>query len=251
MRQVDSFHIGDVLRTAFSVYSRNPLAFYLIGLIGYLPVFVVDMHYEVSAGRALGEVESTPQLPTAGQFLTSQLAYQLAYMLSSTWMAAALTYSVVRFLRTGQVNILQAWPQIVRALPRVLVAAVLAGLAVGFGTLLFVVPGIVLALMFWVAPEAAVVEGRFSSALSRSHELTQGHKWPLFGLTILMGVVFVLSSLPGIMAGDAAPAVGTYLEPLVEAAVGSYFAVVGAVVYHDLRILKEGPDQNAIAKVFE
>ena len=237
MRQIDSFHIGDVLRTAFSVYARNPLAFYLIGLSGSLPAFVLDMHYGISAGVALG----------GGQILT----IYLAYMLSHVWMAAALTYSVVRFLRTGQVNILQAWPQIVRALPRVLVASTLAGLAAIFGALLFLVPGIVLFLMFWVAPQAAVVEGRFASALSRSHELTQGHKEPLFGLAILMTVVGVLSSLPRIIVGDAAPAVGTYLGPLIAAAVGSYFAVVCAVVYHDLRILKEGPDQNAIAKVFE
>ena len=35
--------------------------------------------------------------------------------------------------------------------------------------------------MFWVATPAAIVEGRFASALRRSHALTNGHKWELLG----------------------------------------------------------------------
>ncbi len=242
MRQVNDFHIGDVLRTAFSVYSQNLLAFSLVASIGFLPLFFLDLHYGTLAWTPDGE-----QLPLRGTLVSmvvnlSQLA----------WVSAALTSSVVRILRTGRVHVLDALPQIVGVFPRVLIVAALSGLGIAAGTLLFIVPGIVLLLMWWVARPVAVVEGRFASALSRSNDLTRGYKGQLLALLV---VVVAISAVPNVLLQvtlyAGAPAIAPFVQALVSVVIASYVATVDAVVYHDLRVLKEGPDSNAIAKVFE
>ena len=246
MRQVHSFHIADILRTAFSVYSNNLLAFSLVAAIGCLPLFILDMQYGLLFWQP---GEQTDGALHPGRAFLLALFFGLA---QGAWVAAALTYSVVRILRTGQVRVLGALPQIVGALPRVLVVTVLGSLGIIAGFMLIIVPGIVLLLMWWVAVPAAVVEGRFASALARSYDLTEGCKGQLFALLV---VVFVISLAPELLIAmtlnEAAPAIAPIVQALVLVVVTSYIATVDAVVYHDLRVLKEGPDSNAIAKIFE
>lgn len=238
MRQVDSFHIGDILRTAFSVYSRNLLAFSLVVAIGCLPLFILDMHYGLLAWNGAGQT-GTPPPPRA------MLVSVILGVSQGAWATAALTYSVVRILRTGEVHILNALPQIARAFPRALAVAVLCGLGIAAGTLLFIVPGIVLLLMWWVARPVAVVEGGFASALVRSYNLTQGYKGQLFALLV---VIAAISAVPEVLItttlSEAAPAIAPIVRALVTVIVATYIATVDAVVYHDLRVLKESPDER-------
>lgn len=246
MRQVNDFNIGDVLRTAFSVYSQNLLAFSLVAALGLLPLFILDMHYGLFDWNPAEHPEDAPP-PFRGMLLTV-----LANLMQGAWVTVALTSSVVRILRTGRVQVLHALPQMVGAFPRVLIVAVLSGLGIAAGAVLFIVPGIVLWLMWWVARPVAVVEGRFASALSRSNELTQGYKGQLLALMV---VVIAISAVPNVLLEvtlyEVVPAAAPFVQALVAVVVASYVATVDAVVYHDLRVLKEGPDSNAIAKVFE
>ena len=246
MRQVNDFHIGDVLRTAFSVYSQNLLAFSLVAAIGLLPLFFLDLHYGLLDWNP-AEHPDDPQPPFWGMLVSG-----IANLAQLAWVSAALTSSVVRILRTGRVHVLDALPQIVGVFPRVLIVAALSGLGIAAGTLLFIVPGIVLLLMWWVARPVAVVEGRFASALSRSNDLTRGYKGQLLALLV---VVVAISAVPNVLLQvtlyAGAPAIAPFVQALVSVVIASYVATVDAVVYHDLRVLKEGPDSNAIAKVFE
>lgn len=60
-------------------------------------------------------------------------------------------------------------------------------LAVAVGLVLLIVPGIILGLMFMFA-FFSVIERELGpiEALSESNRITRGHKWPLFGLVLLL-----------------------------------------------------------------
>ena len=235
MRQVDRFNIGDVLHTAFWIYARNFPAFYLLALIGHLPAYFATDYYA----------------PATYAFVPPNwLGWLVEALVSSPWQSSALTYAAVRILRSGRPSGLSdVLRQAVLAFPRVLLVGILAGVLIFLGSLLLIVPGLILALMFAVAAPVAVVERRAASALRRSHELTQGHKGAILGLSLLMWLPALVAPLAVANVADMAD-LGPYLVGLLLPVLDGFYVVVIAVVYHDLRVLKEGPDRS-IADIFD
>ena len=128
--------------------------------------------------------------------------------------------------------------------------------------MLLIVPGIILAMRWAVAVPACVVEnlGPISS-LRRSAELTKGHRWKIFGMTVLILVFFIIAIvIIGTLAGTGVVVVpqgvgrgllAAILFVIISGIVTAYFNVVAAMVYHDLRTVKEGVNTEEIAAVFD
>ena len=135
----------------------------------------------------------------------------------------------------------------------VLGVALLAGLAVLGGTLLLVVPGLIIACMLYVAVPVAVVEKPgVTASLSRSAALTKGARWSIFAIVLVIGVLNnVISRILG-GAIEATDAVAVILISVVIALVFNLWgSVAQAVAYYDLRKAKEGVDIEDLVKVFE
>ena len=261
MRQVRGFHVGEVLRTAIGVYGQNLRALVILVLVTFAPLLVLMAFNPPPDAPAMPlppqDPEQTSEFlaalwPTWKDFYTSFIWYWAVLGFCGFWLQGAVAYVVVRALRSNPPTVRQALWQSWRAIPCMFVAALLVTLATAFATLLFIVPGIIVALMLFVAIPVAVVERRYSSALRRSYALTLGHKVPLFGLMILLFVFHTACGLvfPAV-ATDLAPRFAPLIEAVVAAATGSVSSVVYAVCYHDLRVLKEGGNSSTVAKVFE
>jgi uncharacterized membrane protein len=68
----------------------------------------------------------------------------------------------------------------------ILIGLAFAALLVVVG-LLLIVPGVILATIWFAALPVCIVEQRgLSASLRRSRELTRGHRWKLFGLMLLL-----------------------------------------------------------------
>ena len=159
------------------------------------------------------------------------------------WSMAAITYYAVRTLRAESPTVGEAAGQALRKVPHVVAAYFLVYLAVTLGFFLLVVPGVVLWLMFWVAVPAATIEGGVTSALRRSHELTNGHKWPLLGvlavllLSLLALIVVVALTLT---AATSSLLVQQGAAGLLQAVIWAVWSVVAAASYYHLRLAAEG-----------
>ena len=161
--------------------------------------------------------------------------------LCTYWASGVAAYFVVRTLRGTAPTLPTALQQASRRSGYVLVASFLTSLLVTLGFLLMVIPGIALWLMFWVATPAAIVEGRFASALRRSYTLTNGHKWELLGLLAIL----LLVSLPPAMGitiaiGITFPIASLIVGAFVQVALWTLWGAVSAVSYYRLRTLAEG-----------
>src|SRR5262249_53141966 len=128
------------------------------------------------------------------------------------------------------------------------------GVALGVGALLFIVPALVILTMCYVAIPACIVErlGVFAS-MGRSSVLTKGHRWAIFGtwlLLLIAGAITaaVLDAVLGLIGSAGLVKVGSLAWSGFLTAFGTVFAVV---VYHDLRVAKEGIDTRQIVSVFE
>lgn len=70
------------------------------------------------------------------------------------------------------------------------------GVAVGAGTLLCIIPGIILAVRLMFAPVIAATEDvTFSQAFSRSWDMTRGHFWSLFLLGLAAVGIYIVGFL--------------------------------------------------------
>ncbi|MCA8906298.1 MAG: hypothetical protein KDA49_16910 [Rhodospirillaceae bacterium] len=146
---------------------------------------------------------------------------------------------------------------VLRSLPALVVACVLATLAVSLGTLLLIVPGVILMLVFWLVIPCAVVErvGPIT-ALKRSAELTRGCRGQILAVMVLQWVVSAIASVaisavffPTIadqMLNSATDNSGMILAGNL-LSVGfnifftAWFCAAVAYTYGNLRTLKEGP----------
>ena len=128
------------------------------------------------------------------------------------------------------------------------VAAAVAA-AVGVGTALFVVPGVLIFLIWSVAAPVAVMEGAdLGTAVRRSALLTIGGRGRIFGLTALALVASnVAAALLGTVvmsflhdaSANTAMLVSTAVTAVVAAFATSWLASMLALSYVDLRMRKE------------
>jgi uncharacterized membrane protein len=124
----------------------------------------------------------------------------------------------------------------------------------GIASVLFLIPGLILFTMWFVATPVCVVEklGPLGS-MGRSSRLTKGHRWKIFGLFLLLIIISVVVSQS---VAVILVAIGGVTLALLGAIAwggvwGAFYAISVVVTYHDLRAAKEGTDIDQIAAVFD
>jgi len=65
------------------------------------------------------------------------------------------------------------------------------GIGIGVGMIFFIIPGIVIAIAWYLAPMLAIDKGKNpSEAITLSNNITYGNKWRIFGIFFLVGLVY-------------------------------------------------------------
>lgn len=126
-------------------------------------------------------------------------------------------------------------------------------LGVMAGNLLFVIPGFMLAVRWGGFGQVCVIEktGPIAS-LKRSAELTNGNRWPLFGLAILVYFGVILVYLPFGLPLMLIPSIPVQFFGglLLNAVIVGYLYCLSVAVYQELRRVKEGMETPATMSVF-
>ncbi len=248
------FGIGSVLGTGFKIWFKNLLPFMLITSLIYIPVLIWGVATVQGEPELVGYVKDLENFTRASIFIVP---------LSNIFVSAALTYGVVMELQGQHASIGSCIATGLARFFPVLGVAFLTALAVAGGTVLLIVPGIIVFCMLYVATQASVLERPgVMGALRRSRELTQGHKMEIFGLLVLLGLMnfgatklieSVMVDPTTITPENVYGVIRRYMYvDLVRAVlVGSIGAVMAAVAYFQLRNEKEGTSASELARVFE
>jgi MFS family permease len=232
------FRIGRVLSESAAVLSRHFLMFFVVALVAALPRLLFE-----TAG---GDVAAL----TAGKVL---IGIFLSIVLG-TLAQAVLVYGAFQDMRGRPVNLADCLRVGLGRFFPIIGLAICMSIGIMIGFVLLVVPGIILAVMWFVATPACVVEQLGPmSAMGRSSELTKGHRWKIFGMLLLVvigaGIVTaIIGAVLGLIGSSVLVALGTLAW---NGAWGAFYAIFGVVTYHDLRVAKEGVDVHQIASVFD
>jgi hypothetical protein len=128
-------------------------------------------------------------------------------------------------------------------------AGLLAGIAIGLGLLLLIVPGLYLLTIWLVIIPAIMLEGcGVSESFGRSQELVRGYGWSVFGVIVLtvlifIGVAIVFGVLDGVLDSRwASFALNIVLQTLT----APFLALAWTTTYYDLRDLKGAEPTAAV-----
>jgi ABC-type multidrug transport system fused ATPase/permease subunit len=126
-----------------------------------------------------------------------------------------------------------------------LIAGILAGIAIGLGLLLLIVPGLYLLTIWAVLAPVIVIERRDAmGAFGRSRELVRGNGWQVFGVIVVLFVLqFVVTAVIQALANSIADSVVGFslADLIVRLLVAPLSALAAAVIYFELKALRGEP----------
>jgi len=265
------FQIARVLGRSFDVLSRDFVRFYLIAAVISLPLLVFRRYgwpylatgtFVPGAGIGIGTLITV---------LFGGAALLLAF---TTLGQAVILYGAVQRMRGRSFGIGESLSRGLARLFPILGMFILYFVAIALpvfalvvltnlfwslplfvlGALASVVVFFLLSARWYVSLPACIIErsGPVAS-LSRSAFLTESHRWKIFGIYLLLLVAgwlawWILTAMLVSLFGVLLANFGLFLW---QALVGAYQAIVVAIAYHDLRVVKEGIDIERVAEVFD
>jgi hypothetical protein len=176
--------IGDVLKEAWSLYKRFLWQFFLTALV----VFAVLDLLSALADQAAGD--------SVGAALFWGLVAAIVGIVGFFWVQGALV-ETVRDVRDGRVDrgIGETYRAVQPRLPALIAAGILAGLGIGLGLLLLIVPGLFLLTIWSMLVPVIVLEGRSAGeSFGRSREIVRGRGWSVFGLIVVTFLIVAIAS---------------------------------------------------------
>ena len=244
--------IGRVIQLTLGMMGRNAASVLLLSLA----------YAAISAGVPLLIRQG---LAAGAGGLPAYLAWVPAYLINlapSAFVFGCMTLIVVGDLGGQRPGLGTAARGALRVLLPALLLSIAAGLGFVLGLVLLIVPGVLLILRWWVVLQVRFMESvTLRGAFSRSAALTKGSRGALFGLLVIFIVFVVLFTgllilgMGGLARYQALtlahdPAL-TALQLLLNTVTTALTGTSGAVIYAELRRIKEGALPGQLAAIFE
>ncbi|HEY1753437.1 MAG TPA: hypothetical protein VGG29_19425 [Caulobacteraceae bacterium] len=263
-----AFSMGTVISRLFAVLGRNLTTLLLLSvlLVGAPTAVVSFAQLGVFSANALNFFAPVRLGLGALGFLIS--------IVCNAVLQAAVIHATVGDLAGRKVSFGESLGVGFRFFLPLIGISIIAWVGCTLGFILFIVPGVLLALAWCVAAPAAVMEGvGVFGALGRSLDLTRNHRGAIFGLMLAYIVVtwivqMVLGSIAAVSVASSAGAmraapgqlpqgfqtlmwVQTGFALVINTLLASVSSVGIASIYFELRQSKEGIGVEQLASVFD
>lgn len=229
-----SFAVGSVLSRAFLVFRQAPFFFCSLAALAVLPPALIKAFF----------------INEAAWLSAIALEYICALMIQG-----AIAYGVYHALKKTQISFPHALARGLNRSVALLVASMLSLLGIILGMMFFIVPGFILLCAWEIVIPACVAEklGPLQS-LRRSAALTKGCRMRIFGILLTTQIAFSVLGKIGtafLIALSEHAVAGLVLANVFAIVPDAYTAIISAVIYYDLRVIKEGADIDDLARVFD
>ncbi len=257
-RPAGKLDIGQVIGGTFSVIRRNLVTF------GILSLVLSGVPSAIVAGLQAANIEPDAAFSLRPGYFQAMGYSGLVALITGAVLQGAIVFGTVQDMNARRPSVAECLATGLRSFLPLIGLSILAGVAVVFGLFFLVVPGIMMACAWCVAAPALVADrtGVFG-AFSRSAELTRGNRWRIFGLFLLVVVIaVVISAVVGVVArmltlGRSMNALELARSPahivlnLISNALTALISSTGgAVLYVELRRLREGAGPQWLAEIF-
>ncbi len=196
--------VKDLFRNSWSIYKKDFKKFLVIaviffGIIGLMMTFIGPEIPEIPEAKIRLSPTTPTFIPTIAQPLFIVPWYLFFSIILATYLigilgSASLIFAVKKVPKEWKVMdvLKEGWS---KYWPFFLVS-LLAGLVIGIGFLLFIIPGIIFVVWFTFSTYIVVCEDkRGFKALFRSKELVRGYWWPTAKRVFVLMIIIILFSL--------------------------------------------------------
>ena len=220
---------GEILDAAFQIYRSRWIPMVAATAVLVLPVLLV---------QAVAPMSVLPMLDSISNLFF--LAATAAVVVIASGAYTGRDVGAMEAVRTLGGRFFSVWG-----------AAIIQGLLIFVGLLLLIVPAFIFGAWTFAIQQAVMLEGRTAGdAFGRSRELARGHLKHIL-VTMLLAVVIVYAAVLGVALVVAMAVAGErtwgLALSLALVALNPITAVVGTVLYYDLRIRKEAFDVQVAA----
>ncbi len=241
--------IGDILDRSIQLYRSNLLKFIGIILLIKGPYLILE--------RFL--LELIKPVATEASYMSVN-ALLLLRLLEPLFivpiLTAAMTMAISERFLNREIGIAEAYSRILRRFFPLLGTILIAGIVIGIGFMVLIIPGLILWVWFAFIPQTVVIEGEGGiGAMKRSKYLVKGYFARTFALFIL--IFIAVSLVTGVISYGITrfPFLGQYSRPLGEGAANVISVLLEpfriaamTLLYYDFRIRKEGFDLEIMAE---
>jgi hypothetical protein len=244
--------LGELLDRTFQLYRSRFATFLAIAAVAYIPLFVLQTVMLWAPNILSPSIRAAALLGVIPLLLLRLLGVAAAN--SATIIVVSATY-LERPITVGE-----AYQRVSGMLFRIFFIMIGMGIGIGIGTVLLIVPGVILFLMWGLAIPVAVLEDTgLGESLSRSRELTAGHRSRVFVIYLLyfalvfalqMGLAAPLGIIVAMREGVAAlktvsPIIGlanAIISYVIICLVTPILSISLSLMYYDERVRKEAFD---------
>jgi hypothetical protein len=252
--------IGRVFQRAFSAIGFNPVVILGLALVvGALPGLLMS-YLLAQIGLGTPGASSNGGINPSG-FMGAVFLSSIIGLIVASIVQAALTRATVSASEGVRSTFGESLGTGLRVVLPLIGLTILFSLGIGLGFVLLIVPGIILLTVWAVAIPALVIErDGVGAAFRRSAELTKGARWKIFGLFLVLLVIYwlltIVAGLVGLgMYNAANTAAGLTVGNLLGSVIlGTIFNTVWGTIqpslYVELRQWKEGGSLENLQEVF-
>lgn len=233
--------VTEILSASFKLYIDS-----FTKLIGYslivfalnrlLSTFVTDAIIPV-VDKTLNPEE---QMTTVLQTLPSILGITFIAILFSCVLYSAMIYRIDNMANERDDNFVEVLLLAVKKFPTIIVAGILYTIAITIGSILLIIPGVILTISLSFCGYFILLEnmGGYDSLMA-SHRLVWGDwwrtNWVFFVPTLIFLIVFIIIGFLTATSSDTF----NIISDLLAAVITPYVYVIGYLQYHDLKLRKQ------------
>lgn len=236
---------GDLVSKAYGLLQKNIntvlIAAAIPATLQFL-VFIVTSEGAVSAQLGLiNSIIAMVVLIVAGIVFSIMMSIVIAHAIDATTKGTPIT--------TGQAFNL-SWSRV----PGYILVAIIAGLAGFGGSVLLIIPGIILGIWFMFNTFAFLFDNaRGFSSLQVSRNYVRGHAWQLFvRLFLLIAIAIVamvcVSFITTALGGNENSLIFNLIAVILQSAIGVFFVAFTYSMYAELKTIKIGAGEDVHAK---
>ncbi|MBI4970486.1 MAG: hypothetical protein HZC17_01405 [Candidatus Omnitrophica bacterium] len=240
--------VGELFSASWSLYKSRFWTLITIGVIASLILFLFQGVFIL-----LGAAKNIPSANISFFFMIAvNFLAVLCVIVITLWSSAALIFAISK--ASESMGAVEAGKKAWAVVMKYFVVSFLAALVVAAGMILFVIPGIYLAVGLSMAPLVAIIEYQdvtIVSALKKSRAYVKGYWWPVFGrflflLLILFGfgiILGLLLFLPLTFFASLSREINSMLRPigsaLIDVILTPFSTIYWFMIYSGLKQMKQ------------